>query len=251
MWSSWSHRLKKFGLFARSMITVNRHLFVGMWKLTRLPQPAITFFGGARLAEDHPYSQKAAELARDLAKAGYSIITGGGPGIMQAANLGAFGYQREKNGECETCPANEINSFGIALTRLNHEKVNPYVQDFVVMEHFFERKWLLVRYSCGFAVFPGGFGTLDELMELVTLIQTSRMPKFPIVLMGVDYWKPFWAWVVDRALAQGMISKEDLSLVTITDSVEEALKILAINRVDPHLTEHKYGTLNFPSNFER
>lgn len=226
MWNSWRHRLKEIAHFAYSMIKVNRHLFVGMWRLTRLPQPAITFFGGARLTQDHPYSQKAAELARKLAMSGYSIITGGGPGIMEAANLGAFGYKKEKDAACESCPANEINSFGISLTRLNNEKVNPYVQEFVVMEHFFERKWLLVRYSRGFAVFPGGFGTMDELMEVITLIQTGRMPKYPLVLMGVDYWQPLWTWVIERALKEEMISRQDLDLIKITDSVDEAFAIL-------------------------
>jgi len=192
-----------------------------MWKLTILPHPAITIFGGSRLALDSEYAKKASEMAKILASDGFSIITGGGPGIMEAANLGAIEYLREcKITNHVHCPP--VISAGIGLIRLNKDKVNPYVQENIVLDHFFARKWLLVRYSIGFVVFPGGFGTLDELFEIVTLVQCNRMAKVPIILISKEYWTPLIDWIYTRALAQGLITKGDENIIAVMDDVAEA-----------------------------
>ena len=110
--------------------------------------------------------------------------------------------------------------------RLNKERTNPYVQDNIVMEHFFARKWLLVRYSVGFIIFPGGFGTVDELFEIITLVQCNRMSKVPIILMHKDYWAPIELWIQTRALENNLINPEDINIITLTDSVEEAANLI-------------------------
>lgn len=202
-------------------MTTNR-LIVGMWRLTKMPQPAITIFGGARVALDSPFAQKATAIAKALAGDGFTIITGGGPGIMEAANLGAMQYLNECDiqGNCRSMRV----SAGIGLIRLNKERANPYVQENIIMDHFFARKWLLVRYSVGFIVFPGGFGTLDELFEIVTLVQCNRMSRLPIVLIGVDYWQPLVEWVYSRALEQKFIGLEDTNIFIVTDDINVAIE---------------------------
>jgi uncharacterized protein (TIGR00730 family) len=158
---------------------------------------------------------------------GFSIITGGGPGIMEAANRGSFEAAKELRLDYKGKMKRPGRSLGIGLTRLNREKSNPYVQDYIIMEHFFSRKWLLVRYSVGFVVFPGGFGTLDELCELLTLIQTKRMPKYPIVLIDKKYWAPFKKILHDQMLKNKLISASDEKLIdAITDDVDEAYEII-------------------------
>ena len=193
-----------------------------MWRLTKMPHPAITIFGGARISLDNPIAQKATAIAKVLAGDGFTIITGGGPGIMEAANLGAIQYLRE----CDlagNCHAKRVSA-GVGLVRLNKEKANPYVQENIVMDHFFARKWLLVRYSVGFIVFPGGFGTLDELFEVVTLVQCNRMARLPIVLMDTHYWQPLIDWIYSSALEQKLISQEDTQILTVTDDINVAVE---------------------------
>ena len=205
----------------------NLRLLWGMWRLTRLPHPAITVFGGSRIPHESIHANMATQLAKMLAADGFSIITGGGPGIMEAANKGAFEYLKEcrLNGGRE-CPRGEISA-GVSLVRLNTtEHENPYVQEFVEMRHFFARKWLLVRYSTGFVVFPGGFGTMDELFEIINLVQCNRMAKVPIVLIDKSYWAPLTEWIDHRALPYHMIEPEDAKIIKITDSIEEAFSIM-------------------------
>jgi hypothetical protein len=187
-----------------------------------MPHPAITIFGGARISLDNPIALKATAIAKVLAGDGFTIITGGGPGIMEAANLGAIQYLRE----CDlagNCPTKRVSA-GVGLVRLNKEKANPYVQENIVMDHFFARKWLLVRYSVGFIVFPGGFGTLDELFEVVTLVQCNRMARLPIVLMDTHYWQPLIDWIYSSALEQKLISQEDAQILTVTDDINVAVE---------------------------
>jgi uncharacterized protein (TIGR00730 family) len=197
----------------------------GMWRLTSLPQPAITVFGGSRIPHDSVHSKMATQLTKMLASDGFSIITGGGPGIMSAANQGALEFLKECN-LAGNCP-NQIISAGIGLLRLNVEKDNPYVQENIQMTHFFSRKWLLVRYSVGFVVFPGGFGTMDELFEIVTLVQCNRMAKAPIVMIDKGYWQPLFEWIDHRAVAYGLVTPEDKNILTVVDTVEEAFKIIS------------------------
>lgn len=230
-------RIKEYVRFLKSLFKTNIRLLWGMWKLTKLPHPAITIFGGSRIALESEVGLKAKELSFKLVDAGFSIITGGGPGIMEAANFGAIEYLRECDLNSPMCRNRKIVSAGIGLIRLNKEKANPYVQENIVMEHFFSRKWLLVRYSVGFVIFPGGFGTMDELFEIVTLVQTQRMKKLPIVLIDTDYWKPLVEWIHTRALKQGLITQDDVSILKFVDTVDEAFDY--INKVCIECTESK------------
>lgn len=216
-------RIFKYLDFLKSLFITNVKLLYGMWKLTRLPQPAITFFGGSRIKEDSIHAERAFKLSKKLTEEGFSIITGGGPGIMEAANKGA--YEVAKKLGVKKWRA--FTTLGISLTSFPKESFNPYVQDKILMKHFFARKWLLVKYSIGFIVFPGGFGTLDELFEVITLEQTLRMPKIPIILIDKSYWEPIVIWMKQRALTSNLISKKNLELIHITNSVDEAYKILS------------------------
>lgn len=170
--------------------------------------PCITVFGSARFKEDHSYYIKAREFGKRIAELGFTTMTGGGPGIMEAANRGAF----ENNGK----------SYGCNIQLPFEQKANPYVHKSVTFEHFFVRKVLLIKYSYAFIIMPGGFGTLDELFETLTLVQTKSITQFPIVLFGKEYHRPLLEnieWMAE----QGTISKEDMNLVLITDSVDEAM----------------------------
>ncbi len=223
-------RLIYFLKFMRSVLVLGRRLIAGMWKLTRLTQPAVTIFGGSRIELGDPIAQQASQLAKKLVKGGYSIITGGGPGIMEAANFGAYTYLEE----CQITAEKECRpmvSAAIGLMHLNKERVNPYVQTSVIMDHFFSRKWLLVRYSSAFVIFPGGFGTLDEFAEILTLVQTHHMPPHPIVLVGSDYWKPLLDWIKTRAQVHRLIDPGDEKLFRVVDDVEAAYDIIKRNHV--------------------
>lgn len=218
-------RLQEYWKFLKSLFRTTVRLLWGMWRLTRFPQPAITVFGGVHIPLDSPHGKMARELTSMLAGSGFSIITGGGPGIMEAANAGAVDYLKACNIAHKKC-ANQLISVGIGLVRLNKETANPYVQDNIVLAHFFARKWLLVRYSVGFVVFPGGFGTMDELMEIVVLVQCNRMSKVPIVLMDADYWQPLMDWVDTRAIPRGLIAPADRSIISVADTAQQAFAIL-------------------------
>ena len=170
--------------------------------------PCITVFGSARFKEDHPYYIKAREFGNRIAELGFTTMTGGGPGIMEAANRGAF----ESNGK----------SVGCNIQLPFEQKENPYVQTSVTFEHFFVRKVLLVKYSYAFIIMPGGFGTMDELFETLTLVQTKSINQFPIVLFGKEYFEPLME-NIEWMAKQETISKEDMDLVLVTDSVDEAM----------------------------
>ena len=188
----------------------------GVWKLSRLKEPRVTIFGGSKIGQDHPYSRQAMELAQKLVDHDISVLTGGGQGIMQSANCGAI-----RNG------TKEIRSMGIGVKSLGLEEINKCVQDYVLMDYFFSRKWLLINYSVGFVYFPGGFGTLDELSEVATLIQTEQLSRnVPVILIGVEYWKPFMSWVNDSALANVLLKEKDKDVLVVTDDLDEALHIL-------------------------
>lgn len=171
--------------------------------------PCITVFGSARFAEDHPYYTVARELGKRIAKLGFTTMTGGGPGIMEAANRGAF-----ENGGY---------SIGCNIQLPFEQKPNPYTNKSITFEHFFVRKVLLVKYSYAFVIMPGGVGTMDEFFETLTLVQTRTVTKFPIVLMGKAYYQPMIDYMFFMA-EQKTISREDLSLVCLTDSVDEAME---------------------------
>lgn len=171
--------------------------------------PCITVFGSARFKEDHPFYQKAREFGKRIAESGFTTMTGGGPGIMEAANRGAF----ENNGK----------SIGCNIRLPFEQQANPYVQKSVTFEHFFVRKVLLVKYSYAFIIMPGGFGTMDELFEILTLVQTKSVTSFPVVLFGKEFYKNLVETIEDME-QKGTISKGDMNLLLVTDSVEEAME---------------------------
>ena len=175
--------------------------------------PAVAVFGSARTAPAHPYYAKAVELGGALVRAGYAVITGGGPGAMEAANRGAS--------------LAGGTSVGLGIELPFETGLNDHVDLGINFRYFFVRKTMFVKYSAGFVVLPGGVGTLDELFEAVTLIQTGKITNFPIVLLGRDYWAPLLSWLRDTLLAQGMISAGDLELMRVTDDVEEAVSWVA------------------------
>ena len=169
----------------------------------------VTVFGSARFEEDHPYYQLARDLGRTLAERGFTVMTGGGPGIMEAANRGA----REAGGM----------SIGCNIELPMEQEPNPYLDRFVEFEYFFVRKVMLVKYSEAFVVMPGGFGTLDEVFETATLIQTEKIERFPIIAMGSEFWEPFREFTTNSLLKEKTINDSDQELFTLTDSVEDAV----------------------------
>ena len=174
--------------------------------------PAVSIFGSARSGSAHPDYAKAQQLAHRIGEAGFAVITGGGPGIMEAANRGA----REAG----------ALSIGLGIDLPFEPGLNPYVDLPLQFHYFFARKVMFVRYASAFVVFPGGFGTLDELFEALTLIQTRKIRHFPVVLIGGDYWRGLIEWLEDRMLDGGMISPGDVELLRVTDDPAEVLAIV-------------------------
>jgi hypothetical protein len=174
--------------------------------------PAVTIFGSARVKPDHEQYALARETARLLGEAGFTIITGGGPGIMEAANAGA----RDAG----------VMSVGCNIELPFEQHVNPYVDVAINFRYFFVRKTMFVKYAEAFVIFPGGFGTLDELFEALTLIQTDKVRDFPVILFGKAYWQGLLDWIESTLLAEGKISPEDLKLMVVTDSPEEIARII-------------------------
>ena len=172
----------------------------------------ISIFGSARTPASDPYYKLAQETAALLAREGYAVITGGGPGVMEAANRGAF----EAGGL----------SVGCNIELPFEQGANPYQTRSLTFRYFFVRKMMFVKYSLGFIIFPGGFGTLDELFEALTLIQTRKIRNFPVVLFGTKYWQGLMDWIRNTALEEGKISLQDLKLLHLTDSPAEVVNIL-------------------------
>ncbi|RZJ81591.1 MAG: TIGR00730 family Rossman fold protein [Chryseobacterium sp.] len=183
--------------------------FIKGFRMLHFVGPCITVFGSARFKEDHIYYQQAREFGKRIADLGFTTMTGGGPGIMEAANRGAF----ESGGQSVAC--------NIQLPF--EQQSNPYLHKSVTFEHFFVRKVLLVKYSYAFIIMPGGFGTMDEFFETITLIQTKTITQFPIVLFGKEYYKDLMVAIEDMA-EKGTISKEDMNLVLVTDDYGEAIE---------------------------
>jgi len=178
--------------------------------------PAIAVFGSARTPRDNPFYAKAIEVGRRLVENGFAVITGGGPGAMEAANQGAS----EAGGV----------SVGLGIELPFEEGVNDHVNLGVNFRYFFARKTMFVKYSQGFIVLPGGLGTFDELFEALTLAQTHKVTSFPIVLVGVDYWSGLLSWLRETVIADGKVSDADLDMLHLTDDVEEAVSIMVASR---------------------
>ncbi len=174
--------------------------------------PAVSVFGSARTHRDDPLYALGVRLGRALCEAGYAVITGGGPGAMEAANRGA----QEAGGV----------SVGLGIELPFEQGLNDYVDTGVTFHYFFARKTMFVKYAEGFVFLPGGFGTLDELFEALTLVQTRRVTQFPLVLIGTDYWRGLVDWIRNTLLVAGAVAPPDLELVTITDDVDEAVRTI-------------------------
>jgi uncharacterized protein (TIGR00730 family) len=195
-----SELLRAIRIFFEFMHGFRRFHFLG---------PCVSVFGSARFAEAHPYYSLAREIGAALARAGFTVMTGGGPGIMEAANRGA----RDAKGL----------SVGCNIRLPVEQKPNPYLDTWITFRHFFVRKVMLVKYSYAFVAMPGGFGTLDEVFETATLIQTGKIKEFPLVLVGRDYWLPLLAFLEGTLVEQGTIDALDLARLTVTDSVDEVI----------------------------
>ncbi|MGQ0561814.1 MAG: TIGR00730 family Rossman fold protein [Gemmatimonadota bacterium] len=174
--------------------------------------PAVSIFGSARIASDNPYYAIARKTAALLAQEGFAVITGGGPGIMEAANRGAH----EVGG----------TSVGCNIELPFEQGVNAYVDVSINFRYFFVRKTMFVKYAEAFVIFPGGFGTMDELFEALTLIQTGKVRNFPVVLFGAEYWEGLLGWLRARMLGDGMVKAKDLELLIVTDSPQEAVRVV-------------------------
>lgn len=207
-------------------------LIYGAWKIGRLPSPIVTIFGSARIAQDSPYATIAHQLGHMLIEENISVITGGGPGIMRAASCGATHEVQKQL---------QARSIGISVKGLEEQQSTDCAQEYIVLDYFFARKWLMINYSVAFAVLPGGFGTLDELAEVITLIQTKKLPGVPVVLIGKDFWNPLLGWLRDTVLTQDLISPEDLALIQVTDDLQEAVRLLKERCDRCNVPVHKLG----------
>ena len=184
----------------------------GFAELAKIDRPAVTMFGSARLGEGHPFYEDARAVGRRFAERGWAVITGGGPGLMEAGNRGA----QEGGGL----------SVGFNIELPHEQDANPYLDISHTFEHFYARKVCFVKPAEGFVIMPGGFGTLDELYEALTLIQTGKVLHFPIVLFDTDHWAEMLDWVRKELLEDRLISPSDVDLLSVTDDVEEVVEIV-------------------------
>ena len=186
--------------------------FVDSFETLSQVGPGVTVFGSARMLPTNPYYKATVHLARELAKHNLAVITGGGPGIMEAANRGATAVKGK--------------SVGLNIELPHEQKGNPYANIPIHFHYFFARKVCFVKYSIAFVFMPGGFGTLDEFFEVLTLVQTERIPKFPLILFGREHWKGLLAWAKTRLEKNKFISPGDLDLVTLTDDPQKVVEMI-------------------------
>ena len=202
---------------ANDVAVIASEFLGGFQKVLEIHRPAVSIFGSARVPEDSEPYRHARATARIFAEAGFAVVTGGGPGVMEAANRGC----KEAGGL----------SVGFNIELPHEQGVNAYCDIAMTFKHFYARKTMFVKAAEGFVIFPGGFGTLDELFESLTLIQTGKVLNFPVVLFGRDYWHELLDWVNGDLLAGGMISPEDVQLLHVTDDPAEAVR-LVVNSYD-------------------
>ncbi len=195
----------------RDCLRIAQEFYYGFRKLRRVG-PCVTVFGSARFRENHVYYQLAQTTSRELGELGYSIMSGGGPGIMEAANRGA----KEAG----------VLSIGCNIELPREQHPNPYLDIWTEFNHFFVRKVMLVKYSSAFVVLPGGFGTMDEVFETLTLIQTAKIKRFPLVMMGTEYWQHLRTFIDKAMIAEDTILPADLDTILITDDVAEAIAFI-------------------------
>jgi len=185
----------------------------GYWRISKIPQPIVSIFGSARTYQDNVYAKQAHELSQKLLAHNISVLTGGGPGIMQAAS-------------CDITPTKGSSARILGIGVRGLEGPVDCIKDYFELNYFWARKWLLTQYSQAFVVFPGGFGTLDEVAEILTLMQTKHMPVVPVVFIGVDYWQEFLDWLKNESLHHKMIDPDNLQLFVITDDLNEAFCLI-------------------------
>jgi uncharacterized protein (TIGR00730 family) len=200
------------GALPENVLSIAREFWAGFAAVDRIDRPAVSIFGSARIKPDSHEYATARKVGRSFARHGWAVITGGGPGVMEAANRGA----KEGGGL----------SVGFNIELPHEQGSNAYLDISYTFKHFYARKVCFVKPSEGFVIFPGGFGTLDELFEALTLIQTGKAENFPVVLIDTDYWGEMLDWVRGELLADGMISPEDLNLLHATDDYEEAVSTI-------------------------
>jgi uncharacterized protein (TIGR00730 family) len=204
---------RRDGALEEHVARIAAEFLQGFEAVERIGRPGVTIFGSARVDEDHEAYRLARETGRLFAEAGFAVVTGGGPGVMEGANRGA----RDAGGVSV--------GFNIDLPREQHS--NDYLDIEVTFNHLYARKTMLVKAAEGFVLLPGGFGTLDGLFEALTLIQTGKVLHFPVVLVGRDHWEGLLEWIGDRLLEHGMISPEDAELLFLTDDPHEAVRIVS------------------------
>lgn len=190
---------------------------------------SFSIFGSARTPSDDPMYAKAEELGYKLSAMGYNIITGGGPGIMEAANKGCF--------------AERGLSVGLGIELPFEQSINEYVELAIDFRYFFARKTMFIKYAQGFVVFPGGFGTFDELFEALTLVQTQKVTSFPVILIGTKFWCPLVDWMRDTVLGENKISPEDFDMIHVTDDIDEAITILLSAERERSKSVNEWGIL--------
>jgi uncharacterized protein (TIGR00730 family) len=188
---------------------IAEEFYEGFEAVSRVSKPAVSIFGSARVHEGHPYYAAAVDVGRRFAEAGFTVVTGGGPGLMEAANRGAH----EGGGV----------SVGFNIELPHEQQANPYLDVSLTFRHFYVRKTMFVKAAEGFVIFPGGFGTLDELFESLTLIQTGKVLHFPVVLFDSAYWDGMLTWVRERPLDEGMVSPQDVALLVVSDDPAETV----------------------------
>lgn len=214
---------RTISVFFRLQHVVIQQIY-GAWRVSALPRPIITIFGGSHWDQTDVYAKQAHDLARRFVDEGVSVLTGGGSGIMEAASCGAIASGKGKG-----------RVMGISVTDIG-EKPNPCVQEYIELDYFYARKWLLTRFAAGFIIFPGGFGTLDELSEILTLMQTGKTKRVPVILIGTEFWKQFVGWLNDESLGHKLISKEGFELLHVTDDLNDAFCIIRDKCKLPDLT---------------
>ena len=197
---------------ANDVSLIASEFLAGFQKVLEIDRPAVSIFGSARVAEDAESYRQARETGRLFAEAGFAVVTGGGPGVMEAANRG--------------CKDGGGLSVGFNIALPHEQGVNAYCDIEMTFKHFYARKTMFVKAAEGFVILPGGFGTLDELYESLTLIQTGKVLDFPVVLVGTDFWGEMLDWLRDELLADGMIAPDDVELLHVTDDPAEAVRII-------------------------
>jgi uncharacterized protein (TIGR00730 family) len=203
---------------ANDVAVIASEFLGGFQKVLEIDRPAVSIFGSARVDEDSDVYRQARETGRLFAEAGFAVVTGGGPGVMEAANRG--------------CKDGGGLSVGFNIALPHEQGLNPYCDVEMTFKHFYARKTMFVKAAEGFVILPGGFGTLDELYESLTLIQTGKVLNFPVVLFGSDYWGELVGWIRTELLADGMISPEDIDLLYVTDDPAEAVRLVVASYDD-------------------